>query len=97
MKKQKTSVSEKVAEAFGLPKESMGVVSHVNIIGREEVSVEGYRGILEYTENIVRLNTDKFIIKIVGADLEIGIIAEEYISIKGLISGVEYNGYSKTD
>lgn len=97
MKKQKTAISEKVINVLGLPKEGLGAAAAINIIGREEISVEGYKGILEYTENIVRLNTDKFIIKITGADLSIGIVAEEYINIKGLISGVEYDGYNKAD
>ena len=84
------TVPEKVMEAFQLPKNKSGIITALHITGVHEAIVEGHRGIIEYTDKTVRLNTPQFIMKISGAELEITAVAEEYIELKGLICGVEY-------
>ncbi len=84
------SPAEKVMDAFQLPKNKSGIITALHITGVHEAIVEGHRGIIEYTSEVIRLNTPQFIMKISGAELEITAVAEEYIELKGLICGVEY-------
>jgi sporulation protein YqfC len=84
------SIKEKMVDVLALPKESSGTVTLVHITDNEEAIIEGYKGIVEYTDVSIRLMTHKFMLKISGKNLEIKSIASEYISIIGSISGVEY-------
>ncbi len=84
------SVPEKVMDAFELPKNKSGIITALHITGVHEAIVEGHKGIIEYTDKIIRLNTPQFIMKISGEELEITAVAEEYITLKGIICGVEY-------
>lgn len=86
----KKPLSEKMMDAFELPKNKSGIITSINITGIHEALVEGHKGIIEYTDKTIKLNTPQFIMKINGADLEITEVAEEYIAIKGIIVGVEY-------
>ncbi len=84
------TIKERVADILALPKDAGGVSTVINITDMQEAVIDGYKGIIEFTENIVRLNTPKYIIKIEGADLEIKEVAAEYIAVRGIIKSVEY-------
>ncbi len=90
MNELKKTINERVAEMLSLPADMGGVSTVVKIIGAEEITVDGYRGIIEYTENIVRLNTAKFIIQINGNRLVLKEAAAEFITVTGTINSVEY-------
>lgn len=85
------SIPEKMMDVFQLPKNKSGIITALHITGIHEALIEGHKGIIEYTDKVIRLNTPQFIMKITGADLEITGVAEEYITIKGIIVGVEYD------
>ncbi len=84
------SLPEKVMDAFELPKNRSGIITSVTITGVHEALVEGHKGIIEYTDMVIKLNTPQFVLKLNGANLEITGVTEEYIMIKGIIAGVEY-------
>ena len=95
MKKQaakppEKTLPEKMMDVFQLPKNKSGIITALHITGIHEAVVEGHKGIIEYTDKVIRLNTPQFIMKISGAELEITGVAEEYITVKGMIFGVEY-------
>ena len=91
-KKQPETASayEKVFDALSLPKSAAGLTTTVTITGTDAIMVEGYRGIIKYSDTLVLLNAPKYIIRITGADLEITEIASEYISLRGVIASLEY-------
>ena len=91
-KKQPETASayEKVFDALSLPKSAAGLTTTVTITGTDAILVEGYRGIIKYSDTLVLLNAPKYIIRITGADLEITEIASEYISLRGVIASLEY-------
>lgn len=98
MKKRRQRVSEKVQEkivdALSLPKDGGGVATVVHTINNSEISVEGFLGIIQYTDEHVKLNTPKFILAINGKGLCIEEISTEFIRICGTVSGVEYDAYN---
>ena len=88
--KETPSAYEKVFDALSLPKTAAGLTTTVTVTGKESMLIEGYRGIIKYSDTLVLLNAPKYIIRITGADLEITEIACEYISIRGVIASLEY-------
>lgn len=95
MRKKKESTKaasayEKVFDALSLPKTAAGLTTTVTITGINSILVEGYRGIIKYSDTLVLLNAPKYIIRITGMGLEITEIASEYISLRGVIVSLEY-------
>ena len=50
-------IRKQMTEALELPKEIMLNLPLISFIGREEVAIENYKGILEYSEQTVRVGT----------------------------------------
>ena len=86
----KKPVREKIVEAFDMPKELLLGMPKLIFTGNREVYIENYMGIIEYGDEVIRLNTKQKMIKLSGQFLEIKNIAEEEITVIGEIKGVEF-------
>ena len=82
------NVKRKLTEVFELPKESVLNIPYLTMIGREEIVIENYKGIIEYNENIVRINTGIGVLVIEGRNLLLKNILIECIVITGTIISV---------
>ncbi len=70
-----------------------GVVgSHIELFSNKKLIAEGCYGIIEYSENLVRINLSKGEIQIFGKGLEIINMVSDTISVKGLIENIEFIG-----
>ena len=87
---EKPKLKDKMAETLGVSKEVILDVPRLTFIGNSELTVENYKSIGEYTENLIVLNSRPFKLKISGGKLEIKSIASEMIYICGKISAVEF-------
>lgn len=87
---EKPSLKEKMAESLGASKEVILDVPRLIFIGNRELTVENYKSIGEYSENLIVLETNPHKLKIRGAELEIRSIARELIYITGKVSAVEF-------
>ena len=67
---------EKAAEMSGVPKDVAMGLPILTITGTDELCVENYRGITEYTDQIIRLQTRCGQIKIGGRKLEVSRISD---------------------
>ncbi len=84
----KKSLKEKVSEIAGLPKDvSMGM-SIVRIIGHQELYIENYRGILEYTDTCLRILTKLGQIYVTGHKLEIEYYSNDEMKIIGIFENI---------
>ena len=95
MKEQKKdgarrTVGEKVADVLEMPKDILLNMPKMVIFGNKEITVENYKGILEYTQQKVRLNTASYILVINGENLSIKNIATEIITVYGKFSNIEF-------
>ena len=88
--KNKEDIKEKITEMLELPKEVVMDVPKLTFIGNKHLSVENYKGIIEYTDRVVRINTNNHMLKITGQNLEINNITSEEIQISGNISTLEF-------
>lgn len=89
MKKKETSV-ERIASALDMPLDVIGNFPRTEIMGKRSVCIENFRGILDYNENSVKVNTTVGMIKIEGDDLYIESITDEGVYVKGTIVRVEF-------
>ena len=63
---------------------------NMNICGNKEVIFEGSRGIVEYNENSIKINTGKYIVAFSGRGLHIRCMNEYSLIIAGFITSIEY-------
>ncbi len=87
---KKTGFKEKVTEILELPKEIVLNMPKLTMLGNGDLIVENYKGIVEYDEGIIRLNTTSGIIKVTGKNIYIKEITLEGIMIFGEISSLEF-------
>ena len=63
---------------------------HMEVNGNREVVLEGSKGVVEYGENSIKINTGKYIISFQGRGLHIKCMNECDIVIHGFITSIEY-------
>ena len=85
----KTRLMERFSEALELPKEIVLNIPKITMIGSSDMVIENYKGIIEYENNSVKVNTGVGIIVIKGEQLEIREITSENIMIGGYITYLE--------
>lgn len=83
-------IRNKITSAFDLPKEITLNLPLISMIGKEEVTIENYKGLIEYSDERIRFNTSCGVVKIEGKNLFLKKITTEYILITGSITNLEY-------
>ena len=85
------SKKELVIESLKLPKDSLLGASIITITGNQDIFVENYRGIIEYTDCQIILQGKTCKIEICGKRLRIVYYTNEDMKINGWIESVRYN------
>lgn len=86
----KPKLKEKVSELLELPKEIVLNIPKFTMIGSGELIIENYKGVIEYEDEKVRVNTNSGVIKITGNKLVIREITSENIFLNGKIKSLEF-------
>lgn len=81
---------EMVVESLKLPKDSILGASIVTLTGNTDAFIENYRGIIEYTGDLILLQGKTCKIKICGKRLCIDYYTNEDMKISGLIEQICY-------
>lgn len=84
------TLKSRMADASSVPKDVLLGVPIVTITGQLEANVENYRGIIEYTDLLVRIKSKSGQIKIIGKNLQIAYYTNDEMKITGHIEKVEY-------
>ena len=72
-----------------MPKEVLSNVPKITMLGFEEMIIENYKGILEYEEFYIRINTFIGIININGFNLRLNQLTDEAVSVTGKIESMD--------
>lgn len=80
----------RVNEILDLPKEIGTDIPKITMLGFNELLIENYKGILEYQEFFIRLNTYIGIININGFNLNLSEMTTDDILITGKIESVDF-------
>ena len=92
LKKHGQNILEHTAQIFDLPAHVVAGLTRIEIIGDKGVSIENHEGILEYEENVIKINTKLGIVQIKGTNLELKNMSRNQLSIKGEVFSVDMSG-----
>ena len=86
MKKKNLKRLDKILE---LPQEVYSNIPKIIITGFDEMIIENYKGILEYEEFFVRINTHIGIVSINGYELNLENMTDDDIKVTGKIESID--------
>lgn len=89
-KPPKPRIKEKVAEVLELPREVVLNVPKLTMIGSGNLMIENYKGIIEYDDTLIRVNTGTGVIRVSGERLFLKEITSEDIMVDGDIKSLEF-------
>ena len=81
---------KKLVNTLELPKEIIFNLPLITIVGNEEINIENYKGVIEYSPEKIRINTECGVLKINGEKLSFKQITAENIIVTGVIQTLEY-------
>ncbi len=85
---QKQSKKELLVESLRLPKDMVMGAFMLSMTGNSEAFIENYKGILEYTNTCIIIQTKNGQVRFEGCGLKIEYYTNEDMKICGCISGV---------
>lgn len=91
IKKQKfLHTTEQVVEGLKLPKDMVYGASIITMVGDKEVTIENYKGILEYSKECIIVQGKTCQIGINGKNLSIDYYTNDDMKISGIIECLKY-------
>ena len=86
----KAEIKKRVSELTNVPKDVLWGIPLFRMIGREEFHVENYRGILEYKDTLIRIQTKIGQVQLTGKNLEIIYYTNDGMKVEGYIEKLEF-------
>ena len=79
----------KEKKIFRLPDEFLNVPK-IEMLGNKELIIDGCKGVVEYGENLIKLNTGELVMSIEGDELLIKSFDSEIAVISGIVFGITF-------
>ncbi len=93
-KQRKTLLGENFAKAFvaeiDAPSAALSGVSHIELSGNTEAVIQGCAGVLEYSEDCIRLNLGKRTVLFKGSSLVMKSYSVEEVIVEGIFASIEF-------
>lgn len=83
-------LKNKFAELFEMPKDTVLDAPRISMVGNMELVLENHRGIIEYTEEKIRIRINNGQVVISGAELIIEDLTKQTVNIKGQIIDISF-------
>lgn len=84
------SCLEELSSHLNLPADIIAGAPIVTAVGRNEICLENYKGIIEYNNNLVKVQAKACKICIEGKELNILYFTEDEMKIRGYIKSIRY-------
>ena len=94
---EREGIRERLASAASMPKDVVMGAAVTTVLGNTEVCIENYRGITEYTDTLIRVQSKTGQIGLAGKRLQIEYYTNDEMKITGEIHSIEYNGGRKAE
>lgn len=88
MKKKRNALS-KIDRILEMPQEVYSDLPKITITGFNEVIIENYKGILEYEDYYIRINTSLGIVNINGYELKLENMTNDDIKVTGKVESMD--------
>ena len=92
MKNKVDDFKYNLSETFELPKDIVLDLPKITMIGNLQFQISNHKGIIEYTQETLRINSNIGIIKVEGINMELKTILSEEIIVTGNIEKIEIIG-----
>lgn len=89
-KTERRTYLEALSNQLRLPSDMLAGAPIVTAIGRNELYIENYKGIIEYNDCMIRIMTKIGRLNIVGRNLNIDFFSNEEMKVTGIIHNIEY-------
>lgn len=80
---------ERLNKILDIPRELDKKQTKVTIMSFDEIMIENYKGIMEYEEFYVKINTEIGVININGFNLNLEQMTNDDILVKGVINSID--------
>ncbi len=87
---RKRSLMEEISETLSLPSDVLANAPLLLITGKNQISIENYKSIIEYNGNIIKIQSKACRIVIEGKHLSICYFSKDEMRITGLIQAIHY-------
>lgn len=87
---KKRSLMETISSGFNLPDDVIAGAPLLMATGKNQICVENYKGIIEYTGTLIRIQTKICKIVIEGKRLNIDYFTSDEMRISGYIDSIRY-------
>ncbi|HJA12351.1 MAG TPA: YabP/YqfC family sporulation protein [Candidatus Mediterraneibacter merdipullorum] len=95
---EKGQLKERLSTAAGMPRDVTMKAPVLTVLGDFELSAENYRGITEYTDCLVRIQTRSGQIRVTGRRLHVEYYTSDEMKVTGKIETIDFAGRKgKTD
>ena len=88
MKNKKSAIS-KIDRLLEMPQEVYSDTPKITITGFNEMIIENFKGILEYEDYYVRINTSLGIVNINGYELKLETMTNDDIKVNGKVESID--------
>lgn len=88
MKKKRSTIS-KIDKLLEMPQEVYSDTPKITITGFNEMIIENFKGILEYEDYYVRINTSLGIVNINGYELKLDTMTNDDIKVNGKVESID--------
>lgn len=88
--KEKENYMEVISNNLRLPSDILSGAPIVTATGKNQVCIENYKGIIEYNEELIKVQTKICRICIEGSNLNIDYFTNDEMRISGIIHGIHY-------
>lgn len=88
--KFKLGFIENTSRVFDIPGEMIGGFPRVTVTGNSKVNVENHRGLLEYNNNEIMVNSAVGVVRIKGDKLELSAMSDMDLVALGEVYAVEF-------
>jgi len=83
-------VKEKVTGLLALPKEITLNLPLIMATGRQEICIENYKNLVEFTDTKIRIHTTSGMLTVEGQRLMLKQVTTEHVTITGKIDGLQW-------
>lgn len=87
---KKRTALDRMSEYNGVPKETVMDLTKLSFAENKELYIENHKGILEYTDEFMRIKTKHSVIKITGADFAVSYIDKYDLLIEGAFYSIVF-------
>lgn len=89
MKRKSKRTISKIDRILEMPQEVYSNIPKISVIGFNEMIIENFKGILEYEDYYIRINTEIGIININGYELKLENMTNDNIKVTGKIEKID--------